>query len=242
MNIKNSNQADGHRNRLRKRFLKSGAEAFSEHELLELLLTYSIPRKDTKSVSKDLLSAYGSLHDVLNASIEKLLMVHGVGETSAILIRLVRDFYKPSIYSSPNKRTELKSTASAVDLLRAEFATAMEEKFIAVFLDVNSKILNISTLSVGTIDRATVYPRKIAEEAIKIGAAAIILAHNHPRSKPEPSQADKLLTKQLFISLLPLGVEILDHIIIGENEYYSFAKSGDLAAVAESFKNESNKL
>lgn len=224
----------GHRARLRQRFVRGGAEAFSEHELLELLLTFSIPRKDTKDTAKRLLSEFGSLHEVLNASTEKLTIVEGVGQTSAILMRLVRDFYRPSVFASGTPRAEIMNTESAANLLRAEFATATEEKFLVLFLDVSSRLLKISVLSEGTIDRAAVYPRKVAQEAIGTGAAAVILAHNHPRSSPVPSQADKLLTRQLCNSLMPIGVEILDHIILGEHDFYSFAKAGDLNVIVES--------
>jgi DNA repair protein RadC len=111
-----------------------------------------------------------------------------------------------------------------------------------LLLDVSSKLLRIVTLSEGTIDRAAVYPRKLAEEVIKTGAAAVILGHNHPRAAATPSYADKILTKHLLHALDPLGVEVLDHIIIGEKDFYRFAKSGELVKTNESIKKESSTI
>jgi DNA repair protein RadC len=106
----------GHRARLRERFVKSGSAAFAEHELLELLLTFAIPRKDTKQIAKQLLLEFGSLHDILNASIDKLSMVDGVGENSAILIRLIREFHKPSINTGTIDRTQILNTEAAANI------------------------------------------------------------------------------------------------------------------------------
>jgi len=227
--------ATGHRERLRDRYARAGADAFAEHELLELLLTFAIPRRDTKPVAKRLLGTFGSLHEVLNAPQHRLSMVEGVGPQSALLIRLVRDLHRPSVAWPNLQRTTVASTKAAVEILRAEFASASEEHFLALLLDVSSRLLGIARLADGTIDRATVYPRHVAEEAIKVGAAAVILGHNHPRAAADPTPADRTLTRQLFLALTPIGIEILDHVIVGEGPYYSFASRGELDAMKQSY-------
>jgi DNA repair protein RadC len=226
---------EGHRGRLRERYARAGAEAFAGHELLELLLTFAIPRKDTKAVAKRLLGTFGSLHEVLNAPQERLSMVEGIGPQSALLIRLVRDLHRPSVAQPDLQRTAVTSTKGAVEIFQAEFASASEEQFLALLLDVSSRLLRISRLADGTIDRATVYPRHVAEEAIKVGAAAVIIGHNHPRAAADPTPADHALTRQLYLALTPLGIEILDHVIVGEGPYYSFASRGDLDAMKQSY-------
>jgi DNA repair protein RadC len=220
---------------LRDRYARAGAEAFAEHELLELLLTFAIPRKDTKPVAKRLLGTFGSLHEVLNAPQDRIAMVEGVGPQSALLIRLVRDLHRPSVAQPDLQRTTVNSTKAAAELLQAEFASASEEHFLALLLDVSSRLLRIARLADGTIDRATVYPRHLAEEAIKAGAAAVIIGHNHPRASADPTPADVALTRQIYLALTPLGIEILDHVIVGEGPYYSFATRGDLDAVKQSY-------
>lgn len=227
--------AAGHRRRLRDRYARAGAEAFAEHELLELLLTFSIPRKDTKPIAKRLLTTFGSLHEILNAPQERLSTVEGVGAQSALLIRLVRDFHRPSVAQPDLRRTAVTSTRAAVEILQAEFVSASEEHFLVLLLDVSSRLLRILRLADGTIDRATVYPRHLAEEAIKVGAAALIIGHNHPRAAADPTPADRALTRQLYLALTPLGIDLLDHVIVGEGPYYSFASRGEIDAMKWSY-------
>jgi len=227
--LESINPNSGHRARLRQRFTRAGAQGFSDYELLELLLTYAIPRRDTKPLAKRLVATFGSLHGVLNAPTGRLASIDGMGDQSAVLLRLVRDLHRPSISLANVERPVVASTKSAVEILRGELASATEEKFVALLLDVSSKLLRILTLAEGTIDRAAVYPRQLIEEVIKVGAAAVIVGHNHPHASPEPSDADRALTLRLCSALQPIEADFLDHIIIGENGYYSFASHGELA-------------
>jgi DNA repair protein RadC len=216
--------------------MRSGAEGFSDHELLELLLTYSIPRRDIKPVAKRLLATLGSLPEVLNSTPQRLCLVDGIGEQSAVLIRLVRDFHRPSVLQPVPRRQEVDSTREAVAVLRAEFSSSTEEEFGVLLLDVDGRLLRVTRLATGTIDRATVYPRAVAAEAIRSGAAAIILGHSHPRAASDPSPADLALTRQLVLALTPIGVDLLDHVILGDGEYYSFASRGDLDSIRAAYR------
>jgi DNA repair protein RadC len=226
----------GHRERLRARFARVGIEGLNDYEALELLLTYAIPRRDTKPVAKRLLAEFGSLNEVVNAPAERLRRVKGVGQRSALLIRLVRDFQRESLHGAGARRVRLDSTQKAADYLRSEFATASEECFGALLLDPKARLLRFVLLAEGTIDRAVAYPRQVAEAAIQSGAAGIIVGHNHPRKASTPSETDRAMTRQLILSLSPIGVDLLDHIVLGEDGFYSFARTGELDAIREEYE------
>jgi DNA repair protein RadC len=226
----------GHRKRLRARFARAGIEGLNDYEALELLLSYAIPRRDTKSIAKRLLVEFGSLHEVLNAPAERLARVKGVGERSALLIRLVRDFQRESLCGAGASRILVDSTRKAVDYFRSEFATVAEEQFGALLLDAKARLLRFMLLSKGTIDRAAVYPRQLAEAAIQCGATGVILGHNHPRKPSEASEIDRAMTRQLLLAFTPIGVDILDHIILGDDGAYSFARSGELDVMRDDYE------
>ena len=226
----------GHRERLRKRFAEAGIAGLSDYEALELLLSYAIPRRDTKPIAKRLLAEFGSIHEVLNAPPERLARVKGVGERSALLIRLVRDFQRESLRGAGARRVVVDSTRRASAYFQSEFAAVSEERFGALLVDARARLLRFVLLSEGTVDRAAVYPRQLAEAAIQCGATGVILGHNHPRQKAHPSDVDRAMTRQLLLALAPIGVDLLDHLILGEDGCHSFARSGELDAMREDYE------
>jgi DNA repair protein RadC len=178
-----------------------------------------------------LLAEFGSLHEVLNAPADRLKRVAGVGEQAALLIQLVRDFQRESLRGGQAGRVLVDSTEKAADFLRSEFATTSEERFALLLLDSKGRVLRFMSQSKGTVDRAAAYPRQVAEAAIQCGAMGIIVGHNHPRGASQPSAPDRALTRQLLLCLSPIGVDLLDHIILGEDGCYSFARTGELDAL-----------
>lgn len=219
---------DGHRHRLRERFQRSGLNGFHDHEILELLLTYAIPRRDVKPIAKALLSEFGNnLAAVFDAPLASLRRVSGIGEHAAVLISLVPHLIG-SYQSSRWARQEIfNSTGSVVTYLTALLGTERNETFCVLALDSQNGLIAVEQIQRGSVNRTAVFPRLVVECSLKHRATAVILAHNHPGGSPQPSSADKLLTVRLKKILGDLDIVVHDHIIIaGPNRYYSFAQDG----------------
>ncbi len=221
---------EGHRSRLRERFLKSGLTGFHDHEILELLLTYAIPRKDVKPIAKELLNKFGNnLASVLDAPVEELREVDGIGEYAAILISLVPRLFDSYQASRWERQETFCSTQSAVSYLRAHLGTQRNEVFCVLTLDSQNRLIATEQIQRGSVNRTAVFPRQIAEVSLKHRATAVILAHNHPGGSPTPSAADRQLTKRLKNMLADLDIVVHDHIIVaGNDQYYSFAENGGM--------------
>ena len=220
--MKLNNQYKGHRQRLRERFEKSGSNAFSEHELLELLLTYSIQVKDVKPLAKSLLLRFGSLKEVFDADISELKNIEGMGAVSAVLISLVKEL-NTEYHIEKLKNMEILSTPNEVyEFIKHKLAGKRDELFMVIFLNTKNRILDFEISAEGTVDQAVVYPRKIIRKALENNAAALILAHNHPSGEPEPSKDDISLTNSLKNICDTMNIRLLDHIIVGKLGYFSF--------------------
>lgn len=226
MEVKDLNK--GHRQRLKTRYLKSGYEAFQSYEILELLLTYSIPRKDVKLIAKELIKKYGDITNILNQNIENLKKNDGIGENSAILIRLIGDIIKNFYYENLQEVNfiEIKTKETLLNFLTREIGYLKTENFIVLFLNNNNKLLGTEKLFCGTIDKSAIYPREIIEKVIDYGAKGVIFAHNHPSGNMRPSNADIEVTHHMIKALKMIDVKVLDHIIIGKNKYFSFLEEG----------------
>ena len=170
----------GHRARLRKRFENAGLSSFLEHEILELLLTYAISRKDTKPLAWALLKKFGSLGSVLDATPSELGEVPGIGKHSALFIRLVREVMRFYFLEEVKKRKEITTPENVVDFCRASLQGEPNEVFEVIYLTTRNTVIGVERISTGTIDRASISPRKIIEQALKRRAAALIFVHNHP--------------------------------------------------------------
>jgi DNA repair protein RadC len=220
-----------HRKRLRERFRKAGAEGMHDYELLELLLTFSIPRRDVKPVAKKLISEFGGLSGVLDADRKKLEELSGVGSMSATLIRLVKEIYSTYLAENMKKGDALTSPDAVLKFVRVSLSGMTNEAFMVIFMNVKNEVLDYTLLNEGTIDNVAVYPRRIIESALSRHASGIILVHNHPSGNPAPSREDKTLTREIAEAAKTLDIRVLDHIIVGKNGYFSFMENGLLSPV-----------
>ena len=211
----------GHRQRLRKKFLSGGLDSFLPHEILELLLTYSIPRKDTKKLAWALLKKFGSLSDVLDAKVEDLIKVEGLGASSAVLLKLTRNLMRTYSLEKIKSRKEISTPAHLVEYCKASLHGRQDEAFEVVYLTIRNTVIDVERLCHGNLDRAKITPRKILEKAFEHNAAGLIFIHNHPSGEPTPSNEDHDLTEALTRVATPLGIAILDHIIVGRGKFYS---------------------
>jgi DNA repair protein RadC len=224
--MKNRPHYHGHRDRLKGRFLRLSDEGLQDYELLEMLLFYSIPRRDTKPIAKALLDRFGSLAGVLDAPYEELLEVKGVGPQSAVQIKLIKRLIEQYMKVPLQKGRRLSTPEAVVEYFRAKMAGLKDEQFRVLYLDSQNRLLKESLIQEGTPSEATVYPRKVIEEALRVKATGIILVHNHPSGSLEPSTHDKLLTDRLSGLARELGIRVLDHLIVSREGYTSFHEKG----------------
>lgn len=220
-----------HRKRLRERFRKSGADGMHDYELLELLLTFSIPRRDVKPVAKKLISEFGGLSGVLDADQKKLEELRGVGSMSAALIRLVKELYNTYLAENMKRGDVLSSPETVLKFVRVRLSGMTNEAFMVIYMNVKNEVIDYSILHEGTVDNVAVYPRRIIETALSRHASGVILVHNHPSGNPMPSREDKILTRDIADAAGTLDIRVLDHIIVGKDGYYSFMENDLLSAV-----------
>jgi DNA repair protein RadC len=218
--------AEGHRSRLRERFSVAGLSGFHDYEILELLLTFAIPRRDMKPVAKTLIAQFGSLRGVFEASAEQLRQVKGVGPNAAILLRLLKETASLYLKAKVTTGPVLDSPGAILDYCRHALQGQRNEMFQAVFLSPKHEALAIETISEGTVDWSAVYPRKVLEAAIRHNAVAVIFVHNHPGGRAEASDGDRRLTEALAQAASAIGVRVHDHLIIGQNDWLSFREQG----------------
>ena len=216
----------GHRKRLRGKFIKSGLAGFHDYEIIELLLTLGTPRKDCKAQAKEAVKRFKSLRGVLEATPEELQQIDGIGSHSAFGIKLVhevaREFLKEKIIEKPI----YKSSREIFDYLYHSMRDLKKEVFKVVYLNGQNQIIEIADLFRGTVSSSFISSREVMEGAIKHNAVSLIFAHNHPSGDPEPSKGDKELTRDLVYAGSIMQVKVLDHIIIGNDRYFSFVSEG----------------
>ena len=215
----------GHRERLRERFRKAGAEGFHDYEILELLLTYTIPRIDVKPLAKKLIAHFGSLSGVLDAAPQEIEEVARVKPISSTLIYLVKETCGAYLAEKMKDREVLSSPQAVLDFARLTLAGLGHESFMVIFLNTKNQVLHHQVVHEGTVNRAVVYPRRIIEEALAHHASGLILVHNHPSGQADPSSEDRTLTRALVEATRALDIRILDHIIVGKNGHFSFSEA-----------------
>lgn len=217
-----SNVHDGHRDRMRQRFLQEGAEGLATHELLEMLLYGTIPRGDTNEIAHRLLDEFGGLDNLLEADPYEISKTAGVGIKSGVFLSLLHELVLRYEREKSSQKPALTSIQRCMEYCRMLLAYHPTERFYAVYLDARRKVLHTSKLAEGTVGEAHVSPRLVAEKALRYKAMSVLLCHNHPGGSTKPSYEDIVLTNQLRSILHPFGIEIMDHIIIGEDQYFSF--------------------
>ncbi len=216
----------GHRQRLRDRFARSGLAGFHDHEILELLLALGTPRRDTKRPAKEALKKFGSLKDVIDASRDQLIEVAGLGKKNIIALRLVKEVAARYLKDRLRERPLAGSPRAVFDYLRQALGGEQREVFSAVFLNTANKIIEVEQVAVGTVNRAAIHPREVIVTALKHNASRVIFAHNHPGGTMRPSDDDIEITARLKQACGAVGVEVLDHVIVSADNYYSFAEHG----------------
>ena len=214
----------GHRQRLRERFLKSGLSSFADHEVVELLLTLAIPRADVKQPAKDLVKRFGNLRGILDAPIEELRAVPGIGQVTPVALQIIKAAATVYLQQDGEGRDSLADPSYLQDFWRMRLGALQNEVFEVAYLDSAYRLLRdgVERLEEGTIDRAAVYPRRVVEAALKRGAAAIVLAHNHPNGNVAPSEHDKILTRAIVLAAETVHLRVLDHLIVSAREVFSF--------------------
>jgi len=217
---------EGHRKRLREKFIKSGISGFHAYEIVELLLTLGTPRKDCKQQAKAAIKKFKTLRGVLEAPVEELQEIKGIGSHNAFGIKFVQEVAREFLKEKILKKPICKSSKEVFDYLYHSMRGLKKETFKVLFLDGKNQPIDVEDLFEGTLNISSVYPREIIKSAIKHNAASLIFVHNHPSGSPEPSSSDKEITKELIAASNTMQIKVLDHIIIGDNKYFSFADEG----------------
>ncbi len=218
--------SSGHRARLRTRLLSGGEDALADHELIEYLLMTAIPRKDVKPLARTLIQRFGSLAGVLNTDPRTLANHPGMGETSAAAMRIVAVALRRMARQQVREVPVLGSWQALIDYLHIDMAHLTVERVRILFLNTQNMLIADEVQSEGSIDEAAIHPREVIRRAMDLGAAAIILVHNHPSGSPEPSRADIQITNNIAEAGRLLGIIVHDHIIIGRTGYVSLKAKG----------------
>jgi DNA repair protein RadC len=212
--------------RPRERLQKFGAEALSAQELLALIIGRGIPNKSVMNIAQELLAKFGNVKAISQATIEELSQIKGIGLAKAAQIRACFELGKREDLEPELKNFDIKDPEAVVKAIRASIKDKAKEHFKLVLLNPRNKIIGISTISIGTLNASLVHPREVFKDAITHSAASVVLAHNHPSGDPDPSEDDLKITKKLADSGKILGIEVLDHIVIGRNNFCSFKERG----------------
>lgn len=216
----------GHRKRIKDKYKKSDLNGWLDYEVLELALSYAIPRRDTKPIAKELLSRFKTINAVLDADAEELKKINGISDHTALFLNLLKEIAILYLEKGLQNKDLLSSPAVVYDYLKASLKGSTDEEFKTVFLDGRNQLITVETLKTGTVNRSVIYPRKIVERALHNHAVGVIIAHNHPGGSLDPSEDDRAITKAIKEALKTVEITLLDHIIVGGNNYFSFKRNG----------------
>jgi DNA repair protein RadC len=229
METKKPHKGSGHRQRLRERFLASGLVGFHDYEVIELLLLLATPRKDCKDAAKAALKRFKTLQGVLEASPEELVEVKGIGPVNLFGVKLIKAVSDRYLKKKLIRKDPLNNSRELFDYLYHSMRDKDRERFKVIFLDAKNKVISVETLFKGTLTASSVYPREVVRAALNHQSAALIFAHNHPSGDPEPSPDDVSITRHLVFACKLMGITVHEHIVIGDNRYFSFADHGYIA-------------
>jgi DNA repair protein RadC len=219
----------GHRQRLKEKYSASGAEALQDYELLELLLSFSIPHRDTKPYAKQLIAAFKNLKSILEADLSALQTLGGLPAQSALHFKAIGDLHRLALKEEFKRGTVLSSPAETASYLRNQLGSKPKEAFAALFLDHRNHLIAFEILQEGTVDHTVVYPREVLKRALDLHASGLILTHNHPGGSLDPSEGDRQLTRQITTAARALGLTVHDHLIVSAEGHFSFRQAGLLA-------------
>lgn len=219
-------QHEGHRERMRKRFREEGLDMFTDIQALELLLYYTIPRRDTNLIAHNLLERFGSFSQVLEAPVEELVKVEGVGENTAVFLHLIPQAGRFYMRDRTDNVKVLPTLESCADFLVPRFIGRRVEMVFLLCMDAKCKVLSCRKISEGSVNTAGISVRKIVEQALAAGASSVVIAHNHPGGLAIPSNEDIQTTEKIADSLRALDIHLVDHIIVADGDYVSLAQSG----------------
>ncbi|MBU3964263.1 DNA repair protein RadC [Patescibacteria group bacterium] len=217
----------GHRKRLRERFLQSGLNGFADYEVIELLLTLNTPRKDCKPMAKEAIKKFNGIVGVLDASIDELMQIDGIGPSNAIGVNLFQNILEIYAKEKINLKKELNTPQMLFEFLKEKIGKEKKEHFAILFFDTRNKLI-VNNVSVGSLNASIVHPREVFNDAVLKNASYVVIAHNHPSGDPTPSEEDIFTTKRLVEAGRILGISVSDHMIVARNNYYSFAEKGNL--------------
>ena len=227
-------KGQGHQQRLRDKFLEQGISAFSDSDIVELLLSFGTPRTDCKESARLALKHFGSLPSVLDASPLELQQIKGLGPKNIFALQFIQAVARRYLRLRIKGKTYIHSSREVADYLIHSMRGLKKEVFTIVFLDAAHGIIDTQVVAEGTVSVNTIYPREVIALAISCNASAIVVAHNHPSGKLAPSPQDIQLTKSLFLACSFVHITLLDHLIIGSSEeVYSFADQGNMAKVRQ---------
>ena len=228
MSKASSHQGEGHRKRLREKFLSSGLAGFHDYEVIELLLTLGTPRKDCKPAAKAALNRFKSLQGVFEASKEELCRVEGIGPKNVFGIKLIKAVAQRYLEKKLLGKETIHNSKDLINYLNSYIRDRNRESFVMILLDAKNRVLATQTLSEGTLTASSVYPREVLRTALEHHAAAVIFAHNHPSGDTKPSHEDISITRQLVFACKVMGIQVHEHLIIGGDGHFSFADEGRL--------------
>jgi DNA repair protein RadC len=233
----NAHKAEGHRQRLREKFLESGLSGFHDYEVIELLLTLATPRKDCKDAAKAALKKFKSLQGVFEASPRELCGIQGIGPKNLFGIKLIKAVADRYLRKKIINRDPINSSRELFEYLTHTLGDKNKEVFQVLYLDAKNRIIATETLFSGTLTSSAVYPREVVQAALEHRAAAMIFAHNHPSGDLEPSREDIAITRKLVFACRMMGMTVHEHLIVGHNGYFSFADQGYIAGMNHDFEN-----
>lgn len=226
------NVHEGHRQRMRERFRREGLEGFADHEVLELLLFDCIPARNVNPLAHELLETFGSLHGVLEARVEQLMAVPGVGERTAVHLSSLLPVFRRYQQSVCADRKRIQNRSQAMAYCLALLSGWRTERFYLLSLNADMELMGTRLIAQGSLTEVSAYPRAVVEAALNHNAHSVVFCHNHPGGSVQPS-ADDIQTTLLLQSILePMGIAVLDHIIVADGQTYSMMLQGDLNADA----------
>lgn len=226
--MKNKSSYEGHRQRLRERFEKTGLDGFADYEVVELVLTLAIPRADVKALAKNLIEEFGDLRSILDAPTDELRAITGIGCVTTVALQIIRSVATLYLHQKAESSDVRHDSKRLKDLWRMRIGSLPNEVFEVAYLDSGFRMLRngVERLEEGTIDRAMVYPRQVVESALRRHAYAIAIAHNHPNAETRPTEQDINLTRAIVLAAAAVNLLVIDHFVVSTDHVFSFRDEG----------------